>query len=111
MKKTSDELAELPAQKTKTLLMYLLSSNWLLSLLLAVLLLIGFTWLGTKQQNSQTLLQQQHDITVQSAADQQQQALLLDYYNAISALLTNNNLIQSHTCEHEWCRLTSCQSE
>jgi uncharacterized protein YjbI with pentapeptide repeats len=95
----SNELTETPTQKPTAPLTRLLSSHWLPSLLLALVLLAGFTWLGIQQHQIAQLLHQQHDTAVQSAEAQQQQAWLLNYYNAMSTLLTNNNLIQAQATD------------
>jgi hypothetical protein len=92
-------LTETPKQKPTAPLTRLLSSHWSPSLLLTLVLLAGFIWLGIQQhQIGQALLQQEHDTAVQSAKAQQQQALL-NYYNAMSTLLTNNNLIQAQVTD------------
>ena len=92
----SDESAEMPVQRPKAPAMRLLSARWLPPLILAIMLLAGFTWLGVQQQQmEQASVQQQRDTAVKLAEMQQQQTWLLDYYNAMSTLLANNNLIQA----------------
>ena len=96
MHSTSGSLAEPSTQKPESPLQHFLSSRWLPSLLLAILLVIGFVSLGILQYgNNQALLQQQRNTAVQIAASQQQQALLLNYYTEISTLMANNNLLHA----------------
>jgi uncharacterized protein YjbI with pentapeptide repeats len=96
MNSISGSLTEIPTHKPASLLKRFLSSHWFPSLMLAILLLIGFVSLGILQYwNNQALLQQQHNTAVQIAASQQQQALLLNYYTEISTLMANNNLLHA----------------
>jgi uncharacterized protein YjbI with pentapeptide repeats len=92
-------MTEPPTQKPTAPLARLSSSHWLPSLLLTLVLLAGFIWLGIQQHQINQALLQQHDTAVQSAAAQQQQAWLSNYYNTMTTLLTNNNLVQAQVTD------------
>lgn len=70
--------------------------NWLHLLLLPIVLIAGLLWLNVQQsQANLQMSKQQHDTATVVAGEEQQTAILNSYLDSISAMLTNDNLLQA----------------